>query len=188
MENYEIKQLSDEDFFSMWRKHSREMFKEEQIFRFVEFMPSDEKEDLQKLKKNMGKLINVNFCAYHRGKLVGWSWGYQESAEAFYMCNSAVFPEHRRKGLYSLLLEKMIKEVSSLGFQRIYSRHNLTNNSVLIPKLKAGFVITTMEVSDIFGSLVHLTYYKNKIRNKMLDYRVGMIKPDKEIKTLLKFD
>lgn len=65
-------------------------------------------------------------------------------------------------------------------------RHSATNNAVIIPKLKAGFVITSMEISDMFGVLVHLTYFPKVLRRKMITYRVGDMKPDEEIKKCLK--
>lgn len=39
-----------------------------------------------------------------------------------------------------------------------------------------------MEVSDLFGTLIHLTYFPKELRRKMTDFRVGQMKPDKEIK------
>jgi L-amino acid N-acyltransferase YncA len=102
------------------------------------------------------------------------------------MCNSAVFPEHRKKGLYTALMKATLEVVTEMGFQRIYSRHTATNNAVIIPKLKAGFHMTHFELSDTFGVLVHLTYYPKDLRRKMLDYRAGQIKPDDEIRKLLK--
>jgi len=81
----------------------------------------------------------------------------------------------------------MVQEVTQLGFQRIYSRHRATNNAVLIPKLKAGFVLTSLEVSDAFGTMVHLTYFSHPLRRKILDYRVGQIQPDQEIAQWLGF-
>tara|TARA_B100000886_G_scaffold202261_1_gene139668 strand:- start:197 stop:508 length:312 start_codon:yes stop_codon:yes gene_type:complete len=102
------------------------------------------------------------------------------------MCNSGVLSNFRRKGIYSSLLETKIKVLSEMGFQLIYSRHNATNNNVLIPKLKAGFVISKMEISDTFGCLVHLHYFTNKTRQKLMDYRSGKTKPDQELKDLLR--
>ena len=60
----------------------------------------------------------------------------------------------------------------------------MTNNAVIIPKLKAGFVISGFEVSDRFGTLVQLSYYFNPLRRKMMDVRVGQRKPDEEIRKL----
>ena len=70
----------------------------------------------------------------------------------------------------------MISKVTKLGFQEIYSKHTITNNAVIIPKLKAGFIISSMEVSDLFGTLVNLSYYPKALRKKILDYRVGQTK------------
>jgi len=188
MESYEIKKMPDEEFMPLWQKHAKQMFKQEQIYRPIHLLNEDDKKQFLELRTHTGKPLQLNYGVFHKDEFVGWSWGYQETAECFYMCNSAILPAHRRKGLYTQLMNKITEEVLDLGFQRIYSRHNLTNNNVLIPKLKAGFVITSIEVSDVFGSLVHLTLFKNKIRNKVLDYRVGLIKPDKEISNLLEFD
>ena len=78
-------------------------------------------------------------------------------------------------------LDRTIQIVDNMGYQAIYSRHHMTNNAVLIPKLQRNFKITSFELSDRYGSLVHLTRYKSKTRNKVLDYRTGQIRPDKEL-------
>jgi hypothetical protein len=61
----------------------------------------------------------------------------------------------------------------------------MTNNDVIIPKLKAGFLITSFELSDTFGSLVHLTYYPSPLRRKVQVYRAGDLFPDEEIRKAL---
>jgi hypothetical protein len=43
-------------------------------------------------------------------------------------------------------------------------------------------VITGIEVSDVFGVLVHLSYFFNPLRRKVLDVRVGQARPDAEVK------
>ncbi len=67
--------------------------------------------------------------------------------------NSAFLPEHRGKGLYSAMLRSVKDYVLGLGFQEISSRHNTTNNAVIVPKLKQGFTIPSLEVSGIFGTM-----------------------------------
>jgi L-amino acid N-acyltransferase YncA len=94
-------------------------------------------------------------------------------------------PAHRRKGLYTALLNQTTDQLKEMGFQKIYSRHSATNNDVIIPKLKFGFTITSLEISDIFGVLVHLVYFPKELRRKMMVYRVGDIKPDDEIRKCL---
>lgn len=189
MNQYEIREIPDEEFIKYWTEYGKKIFEDEsQIFRLRNALSVKELEKWDNLKLNLGSPIRINLGLYHKHQFVGWSWGYQESGTKFYMCNSAVFPEHRRKGLYTMLLAEMVQRVTKLGFQEVYSRHTITNNAVIIPKLKAGFVITTMEMTDVFGALIHLVFFPNKLRNKILDYRVGQIKPDDEIKRNLEID
>ena len=92
---------------------------------------------------------------------------------AIRMVNTGLLEAHRGKGIYSKLLPIIIERVKREGFQIVYGRHRANNNAVLIPKLKAGFVITSFEVSDLFGVLVHLSYFFNESRRKGYDFRVG---------------
>jgi hypothetical protein len=80
----------------------------------------------------------------------------------------------------------MLDEAIALGFQLIYSRHCATNNQVIIPKLKRGFVISKMEIDDVFGVLVHLHFHVNETRRLIMDYRSGQKKPNDQIKGLFK--
>ena len=102
-------------------------------------------------------------------EFIGWHFGYQVNQWEFYMCNTGVLEEHRRKGIYSSLLEFVLSECKQAGFQEISSRHNASNNQVIIPKLKSDFVISSLEVSDVFGVLVQLKYYTNPKEKR--DYR-----------------
>lgn len=186
MDSYQIRELSNDEFDELWLEHGKKFFdNESQVFRLVQALSKEALAQLAELKSNLGTPIKIFLGIYYKNECVGWSWGFQESAFRFYMCNSAVFPKHRRKGLYTMLMGEMIKRVTELGFQEIYSKHRATNNSVLIAKLKAGFVINTLQVTDSHGVMVHLVYFPNKLRNKMLDYRVGQTKPDDEIKIRL---
>lgn len=123
---------------------------------------------------------------FYKNKFVGWSWGFQQTSTTFYMCNSAILSKHRRKGLYTILMNEVVKRASDKGFLSIYSRHIITNNDIIIAKLKAGFKITTFELSERFGTMVHLTYFPQKIRKDVLDFRSGFRRPDKKMKKLFK--
>lgn len=174
---------SDEFWAAGIRKHMEIIFDDEGLI----LRPPDILSDTERSKL---KLLNENFkhpYLYHslllqKGQLAGWMWGYQDSRESFYMVNSAVLPEHRGRGLYSRLLEVALGHLVEKGFQRIWSRHTTTNNAIIIPKLNRGFLITGSELSDVFGSLIHLTYFTNPIRRKTMDFRSGQLKPDDEIK------
>ena len=117
--------------------------------------------------------------------IVGWSLGVQATSESFRMANSAVLPEHRRKGIYSALLHHILDRTRREGFQLVTSHHHPTNNAVLIAKLRAGFIITGMEVTDDYGTLVNLGYYFDDHRRRAIGVRVGAERPDERIRSLM---
>lgn len=185
-ENYEIRELETEPFREIWEPACREVFDDQQqIFRLPQYLTDEEKTKSKALRENLADAVRINLIMYHGDEVAGWSFGFQESSSTFYMCNSAVYSAHRRQGLYTALMQHMVQRATDLGFLKIYSRHNASNNAVIIPKLKAGFHITSLEICDLFGAMVNLSFFPQPIRNKMLHYRTGESKPDDEIKKIL---
>lgn len=185
-DGYEIREMGEEEFRPLWEKYAPPLFDDNsQIFRVFQFLSEDEKQKARHLQSLMGHPFQLRLGVFHNNEFVGWSAGEQESSETFYMRNSAILPEHRRNGLYTALLRRTLELVTQAGFQKIYSRHNATNNAIIIPKLKLGFTIGALEVSDKFGVLVHLNYFQKELRRKMTVYRAGDLKPDDEIKRCL---
>lgn len=139
----------------------------------------------KELNKNLGSPYKLRLYILHNDEKVGWFLGYQTDSETFYMINTGIHPSHQNKGIYKRLLPKILELLKEKGFQKVYSRHNATNNQIIIPKLRAGFLITNFEISDTFGVLIHLTYYFNETRRKVIEYRVGHLQPDKELRQAL---
>lgn len=83
-------------------------------------------------------------------------------------------------------IKEMLKLTIQHGFDKIYSRHMITNNEILIAKLKQGFKLTTFELSETFGTMAHLTFYKSKIKNEILDFRSGHKRPYSKMKKIFK--
>ncbi len=105
-----------------------------------------------------GKGYELRVGAYDREQLVGWSFGQQDGFDNFYMQSSGVLPAYRRRGIYTRLLSKVLAEAETYGFSRICSLHVCTNNAVLIPKLKAGFIVTGLRLHAQFGVMAELSY------------------------------
>jgi ribosomal protein S18 acetylase RimI-like enzyme len=183
---YTIKPLSKEEFFPLLEKHSDSIFSQDHSLHFRDFLSEAENKKINELGKDCyDQPFSMNLAVFDKKEnFIGWSFGWQENPNTYYMCNSAVLPKYRRKGIYSALLDLNIEILKEKGFQLIYSRHNATNNNVIIPKLKKDFIISKMEISDTFGCLVHLHYYTNKTRRKIMDYRCGEKAPDDELKKL----
>lgn len=131
-------------------------------------------------RKALGEMVKLGYrlylLAYVDGKLAGWSWGYQKSSTEFYMCNSAVLPEFRRKGIYKHMLETVLEKASQDGFQEITSKHHACNNEVLLPKMRKGFMISGFEINPRFGTLVTLVYFPNKQVEHVYQQRIGFKK------------
>ena len=102
--------------------------------------------------------------AYSDEELVGWSFGWMERGNAFYMANSGVVASHRRKGIYSSLLSAMREYANSNGAVTIRSQHSVLNNPVLIAKLQAGFHISGLSQSAQMGTLVEMTLHFSEKR------------------------
>jgi GNAT superfamily N-acetyltransferase len=93
------------------------------------------------------------------GEPVGWSYGHMLDAITFFMSWSAVMPAYRRRGLYTAYLQALLPYLETLGYERVTSKHLVTNRPVLIAKLKAGFHITGLSLDERFGAQVTLAYF-----------------------------
>ncbi len=182
---YRLEILTFEKLKSHLKLHSDSAFSETFRFREMQAMGADEHAAMKRLQKSQGEIYRLNVALFHGDEFAGWSYGWQSEFGTYYMTNSAVLPAHRRKGLYSAMLRYLLKVLKKEGFQIIYSRHTATNNAVLVPKLKAGFIISGMEISDSFGLLVHLRYYTNPTRREMMDVRSGQKRPEGDLRKLL---
>lgn len=184
--DYKIKEITLDELRKEMDEWGPKIFTDNDTSMNSSLILSDtEKENVRKLHKNLSSIYSLRLGIYKGTAFCGWFCGEQHTSESFYMRNSAIYPDHRRKGLYSLLLQEVMTRVKAQGFQIIYSRHNTTNNSIIIPKLKAGFKITSLEVSERFGTLVHLTYFFNDVRAQILEFRAGNSKPSAQIKSAL---
>lgn len=185
---YQIKELSAKEFFPQFGKVYKSLFGEDHTFFPDSFYSLEEKHKLNLLKQRMGDLYELRLALYSpEDEFVGFSFGFQETEETFYMAASGLLPAHRGKGLYSQMVKYLIEKTTEVGFQKIYGTHCATNNAVLIPKLKLGFIFSKVELSDMFGTILHLQYFTNPLRRKVMDYRSGLKVPDQQIKSVMKF-
>ena len=139
---------------------------------------------LWQLEDNLAARSVLAIGIFHGDTCVGWHVANQVDRGNLEMTSSGIVPEHRRRGLYRSLIPVVLEYARNEGFQAVVSRHNLTNNAVIIPKLKAGFVISGFDVSDRFGTLVQLSYFFNPLRRKVFDVRVGQHGLDDDTRNL----
>lgn len=108
--------------------------------------------------------------------LVGWSFGFADRADGFYMASSAVLDGHRRQGLYTALARATVALCRQAGFHFVHSRHVATNNPILVAKLRLGFRVTGFELTPDMGSLLALEYPLLPQREHALLARSGLVR------------
>ncbi|WP_374029535.1 GNAT family N-acetyltransferase [Bdellovibrio bacteriovorus] len=136
-------------------------------------------ENVSKMEKLAGRRkadqrFTLRMGVFHQDQMVGWHFGHATDAETYYMQNSAVLPEYRGKGLYGELLHCVLEKVKMEEFQVVTSIHHPNNPAVLIPKLKAGFIIAGMHFHERFRSLVELRYIYDQERRKRFHRSLGL--------------
>jgi len=116
-------------------------------------------------------------AAFRGEVLVGWSQGYREGTNQFYVLKSGVTSAERRKGVYTLLVKALLVHAESQGYSTVRSRHTAANTAVIIAKLKLGFQVSGFEYSEVYGPLVQLTYLVGEARRKLYSTRAAPIRP-----------
>lgn len=142
---------------------------------------------LDALRANVKALYHLKIALLDGDQLVGWSEGWQDANEpdTFFMAASLVLPAYRRQGFYEALTTKTLEIARRDGFQAVSSGHVVTNNPILIAKLKLGFHISGFELNARWGTMVRLIYHLNEMKEKAFAYRAGS-KADPEIETVLR--
>jgi len=186
VDGYYGREMDRAAFDVFFSEHVKSVFGSTRSLPVHRLMTPDEREAEAGLRARMGEPISLYFGIYTADhEQIGWSYGFQEGSQRFYMCNTGILAAHRRQGLYKALLPVIVNRVAAMGFQIIFSRHAMTNNAVIIPKLRAGFVISNFELSDRFGTLVHLSYFTNAGRRNAMDYQCGQANLDPVFQTMM---
>lgn len=184
--DYTYAPLSSQAFAPLFNRFRPAVFGQTLQYQPEEVYSPEEVVSLRRLQQQLSNRYRLRLGVFHKeAGFVGWTVGWQRDGDVYYMANSGILPAHQNKGIYTHLLAVLLDIVRAEGFQIIESRHTASNNRVLIPKLKAGFVISGFEVSDQFGTLVWLRYFFNPTRRRMIDVRTGEQMPDAELRRLL---
>lgn len=182
----EIRKLTSEEFWPIFKNLRTKYFNETLWFSSFDVRTTREIEAFESLSSGMKSRWELHLGVYLNNEIIGWCSSYQTRAYELHMMNSIIFPEHRRKGFYSKLLNATLNEAQIAGFQTVTSHHVCTNNSVIMAKLKYDFKITGFEVMDEFGIVVKLTKYLNAMREEAIKFRSGQEMPSEVLKSLFR--
>lgn len=182
IKGYTAVALPDDQFDDLSPEIRSQVFNDEVGLRLRDILSQEEKDNLRRLAEPLMALYRLNIGVYdEHGALVGTSFGVQAERDRYYMINTGILPAHQNRGIYTALLPHLLETLKAEGFQEVYSSHLATNNQVLIPKLKAGFIITGFRITDRFGVLVELSYFFNARRREAMDFRTGFRTPGPEL-------
>lgn len=117
---------------------------------------------------------------YSGNQLIGWHRSRQTDERTVNMSITGILPAHRGKGLYSRLIPPLLAVFREAGFTFVTSQHHLTNNAVIIPKLRAGFVVQGMDITR-HGLMLQLIYSFDASYRELLDVRCGFRRPGPEV-------
>jgi GNAT superfamily N-acetyltransferase len=173
-ENFQFHIVDNRDFTEIMKEHESKFYEEVHGLNFAKIFTEDEKVALRKLNKEYSD--NLTLCikiTNNEGAFVGWCYGDQYDRLTFTMHSSFIHPDFRRKGIYAYLLDFVIEWSQQKGFVKVISNHSTTNNAIIIPKLKKGFVIAGLNMDDRFGMTVNLSYYINKNLETANKYRAN---------------
>lgn len=81
-------------------------------------------------------------------ELVGWSYAHQSDERTVYMADTGILPAHQGRGLYKRLLPHLLNVFRAAGYTLVQSHHRAGNNRVLVPKLRAGFVLQGLNLYE----------------------------------------
>jgi GNAT superfamily N-acetyltransferase len=179
---YTAATLPDDQFQVLFAQMLPLVFSDEIYLHVPDILSQGEKDNLRRLTERLGALYRLHIGIYdEHGAIVGTSFGCQAERGRYNMVNTGILPNHQNRGIYTALLPHILATVREEGFQEVYSSHLMTNNQVIIPKLKAGFVISGFSVSDRFGTLVELAYFFNERRREAMDFRTGFRFPGPQL-------
>jgi hypothetical protein len=180
-----IQRVESSLFWDGFKEESNKVFHDFLHSGFSTLCNDNQREQVKKLKPTLNEDRNIYLLAKLGDEIVGRSFSEQHSADTLFMCMSYIQEGHRDKGIYTTLLSLTIKLASEIGYLKITSSHNTSNNKIIVPKLKKGFVITGMKVNAGYGTLADLTLFLNPVEKDMQDFRCGYKRPTEEVKKVL---
>lgn len=125
-------------------------------------------------RSNEYQKFTLRLGVFYQDQMIGWHYGHASDPETYYMQNSAILPDYRNQGLYGKLLSAVLEKVQNEEFQVITSLHHPNNAAILIPKLKAGFVITGIQLHERFRYLIELRYIFDPERRQNFHRSIGL--------------
>lgn len=169
---YSLRPATEDEFMSLYNERETQYFAGFERTNFNVGLTDDDLTRIADRERAFAGGERTRWFIISNDVVVGWALVQQVDSITLLMRNTAIDPEHRRRGIYAALLAFVVQHARDNGYQRITSTHSATNNAILIAKLKAGFVISGLHVDEKYGLMVHLTNYLYEQRRTIVERRV----------------
>jgi hypothetical protein len=191
-QNYYVEEVTAEAWEAFFSEHVAIVFPDEASIPFDPIFSDTEKKKMAVLKRNFDRSSQV-YCLILDGETpIGWHFGFQKSELEYFMANTGILPDYQNRKIYSAFLKYIIERAVNDGFQFITSIHHADNNAVIVPKLKAGFIIQsfgfliqTMILESNYGPMIQLVYPVRDIYRKTFSARFGTKAISEEMNKLI---
>jgi hypothetical protein len=172
---FELERLPHADAY--WQLHEAELrshFPEEVFFNLRALRSEHEREGQARLAERRADDPLRDFTVVRRSGTVAAMFSGEQKTESLYrMWHSNVHPDHRRRGVYRMIVQGTIAYTRELGFDTIASEHSPGNNPILIAKLRAGFHVYGLELDGMVGPSIALRYFHNSEHLAAYELRCG---------------
>ena len=189
-DSYSVKEVGFDEWHQFFEEHASQVFPDEQSMALNFLLNPTEKAKLDSLQANLAQRKELYFLLLDGDKPIGWHFGFQRSELEYFMANTGILPNYQNRKIYSSFLTYAIQRITDEGFQYITSIHHANNNAVLIPKLKAGFLIQsfgfliqTMILESNYGPMIQLVYPTKAAYRKLFEPQFGINALNAALKT-----
>lgn len=180
-DSYFVKEVQSDEWHQFFEEHVSQVFPNEQSMPLNFLLSPTEQAKLDGLQSNLSQRKALYFLLVDEDKPIGWHFGFQRSELEYFMANTGILPPYQNRKIYSSFLTYAIERITDEGFQYITSIHHANNNAVLIPKLKAGFLIQsfgfliqTMILESNYGPMIQLVYPTKTAYRKLFEPQFGI--------------
>ncbi len=182
---YHVRSITFQEYLDACVRLEDQIFGEYFGFNLSKALDDASRKKLDALKKNLPNGYQLCLGIFmNDGELVGWQYSVQEKGGEVLMKDTGILPAHQKKGTYKRLLPIVLDIFRAQGFTAAISYHRTTNNGVIVPKLKAGFLINGI-TTDEYGMAVQLIYPFNDLYRESLQVRSGERRPRGHLASLM---
>jgi len=171
-DGYTIEPAPDADWPALLDDFRARVFSRSRMVAAGADVPENDRHRWDEIGRQRADTLTHHLVFRHDGRIVGTYWGAHRDAADYHMISTLLDPDHQNRGVYTAFLAVLVPMLEGFGFRSVFSRHHADNAAALIPKLKAGFVISGFEISLQFGLLVHLRRWTMPADRLLHGYRV----------------